>query len=87
MAANDGFCQRLADLSGCEVLRPIMTETTALGAAYLAALGSGLLRDLDEIRTMWTAERSFRSALRSETRDELHDGWKDAVARVRSDRF
>ncbi|HEY3636941.1 MAG TPA: glycerol kinase GlpK [Rhizomicrobium sp.] len=84
MAANNGFCQRLADLSGREVVRPAMTETTALGAAYLAALGSGLLRDLDHVRTTWSFERSFEPRLKSVVRDDLYDGWKGAVSRVRS---
>jgi glycerol kinase len=87
MAANNSFCQRLADLTGREVIRPKMTETTALGAAYLAGLGSGMFRDLDHIVGAWSPERSFAPRLRSETRDALYDGWLDAVARVRSDRI
>jgi glycerol kinase len=86
MVANDSFCQRLADLSGCGVLRPAMSETTALGAACLAGLGCGLFRDLDEIRAGWAAERCFEPTLRVETRDVLYEGWRDAVARIRSER-
>ena len=44
MVANNWFCQRLADLTGLKVERPRVTETTALGAAYLAGLGAGLFR-------------------------------------------
>lgn len=84
MVANDSFCQRLADLCGREAIRPSMTETTALGAAYLAGLGSGLFRSVDEIRTAWTAERAFEPHLDSAARDALYDGWKNAVGRVRS---
>jgi glycerol kinase len=86
MAANNSFCQRLADLTGREVLRPTMTETTALGAAYLAGLGSGMFRDLDHIVGAWSLDRSFVPRLRSESRDALYEGWLDAVARVRSNR-
>jgi glycerol kinase len=84
MVVNDGFCQRLADLCGREVLRPKMTETTARGGACLAGLGSGLFRDLDEIRASWTLERCFEPRLQSEVRDALYEGWKAAVTRVRS---
>jgi len=84
MVVNDGFCQRLADLCGCEVLRPGIAETTALGAAFLAGLGSGIFRDLDDIRSAWAVDRCFAPRLRSETRDALYEGWKDAVRRVRS---
>ena len=84
MVVNDSFCQRLADLCGRVVLRPEITETTALGAAYLAGLGSGLFRDLDQLAAVWTPERSFTPRLASETRDALYDGWRESVARVRS---
>jgi glycerol kinase len=84
MVGNDGFCQRLADLTGRTVLRPAMTETTALGAAYLAGLASGLFRDLGQIAAAWSLDRSFNPQLAASTRDLLYDGWKDAVSRVRS---
>jgi glycerol kinase len=74
MVVNDMFCQRLSDLTGHEVLRLKMTETTALGAAYLAGLGSGAFRDMDEIRSAWAAQRSFGPAIATETRDSLYEG-------------
>jgi glycerol kinase len=86
MVVNDGFCQRLADLCGHEVQRPKMIETTARGAACLAGLGSGLFRDLEEVRASWSLERSFEPRMQSETRDSLYEGWRDVVARVRSNR-
>ena len=61
MVANDWFCQRLADLTGLPVERPKVTETTALGAAYLAGLGAGLFRDTQRHCTRagrWTAASS-----------------------------
>ena len=84
MVANDSFCQRLADLCGLEVLRPAMTETTALGAACLAGLGSGLFRNLDDIGAAWCAERCFSPRMQSGTRDALYDGWKRAIMCVSS---
>ena len=51
MVRNDWFCQRLADLTGLPVDRPKVTETTALGAAYLAGLAAGLFKDTKEIAT------------------------------------
>lgn len=84
MARNNAFCQRLADLTGCTVARPAVTETTALGAASLAALASGVYRDLSEITAAWSLDRNFSPRLGKETRDSLYAGWQDAVSRVRS---
>jgi glycerol kinase len=84
MARNNDFCQRLADLTRCNVARPAVTETTALGAAALAALSSGVFRDLPEIAALWSLDRSFSPRLDAQARDDLYAGWQDAVSRVRS---
>jgi glycerol kinase len=84
MSTNDGFCQRLADLTGLEVHRPRVTETTALGAASLAALASGLFQDAADIGAHWCLDRRFEPRLPGSARDALYEGWKDAVSRVRS---
>ncbi|HWA89583.1 MAG TPA: glycerol kinase GlpK [Rhizomicrobium sp.] len=84
MVRNDWFCQRLADLTGLAVDRPQVTETTALGAAYLAGLASGLFRDTADIAARWALERRFEPTLAPALRDALYDGWLKAVARVRS---
>jgi glycerol kinase len=84
MVRNDWFCQRLADLTGLSVDRPKVTETTALGAAYLAGLASGLFRDTNDIASRWALDRRFEPAMNSTTRDALYDGWLKAVARVAS---
>jgi glycerol kinase len=84
MARNTGFCQRLSDLTGCKVVRPSVTETTALGAAALAALSSGVFRDVSEIAAAWSLDRSFSPHLDAASRDNLYAGWQDAVSRVRS---
>jgi glycerol kinase len=83
MVKNDLFCQRLADLTGLPVERPVVTETTALGAACLAALGTGLFSDFADISRGWALDRRLDPSMRPATRDALYDGWKRAVARVR----
>ncbi len=82
MVANDWFCQNLADLIGRPVDRPAVTETTALGAAYLAGLGAGLYPSLEGVASAWRLERRFEPALAASVRDARYSRWKDAVARV-----
>ena len=83
MVRNDWFCQRLADLTGLTVDRPKVTETTALGAAYLAGLASGLFKDTADIAARWALDRRFEPAMNAASRDALYDGWLKAVARIR----
>jgi glycerol kinase len=83
MVANDWFCQRLADLTGLKVERPKVTETTALGAAYLAGLGAGLFRDEKDIAARWMLDRRFVPAMKKIERDRLYRGWRAAISRVR----
>ncbi len=82
MVANDWFCQRLADLTGLPVDRPKVTETTALGAAYLAGLGAGFFRSLNDISKCWQIDRRFEPAMQKAERDRLYTGWSLAVSRV-----
>jgi glycerol kinase len=84
MVRNDWFCQRLADLTGLPVDRPKVTETTALGAAYLAGLAAGLFRDFKDISARWSLDRRFAPAMKPASRNALYEGWKTAVERVRS---
>ncbi|MGD0191393.1 MAG: glycerol kinase GlpK [Rhizomicrobium sp.] len=84
MVRNDWFCQRLADLTGLAVARPQVTETTALGAAYLAGLSAGVFRGFREITDGWALDRRFDPELAQVHRDSLYDGWTKAVERVRS---
>ncbi len=83
MAVNDWLMQFLADMLDTPVDRPTITETTALGAAYLAGLGIGLYASLDEIAGRWRLERRFEPDMASERREALYGGWLDAVARLR----
>jgi len=83
MVRNDWFCQRLADLTGLPVDRPQVTETTALGAAYLAGLAAGLFKDTKDIAARWALDRRFLPEMKSSARNTLYDGWKAAVKRIR----
>lgn len=82
MVQNNWFCQNLADILGRPVERPRYTETTALGAAYLAAFGAGLHKSLDELGNTWALDRAFEPKISSDQRDARYDGWKEAVARI-----
>ena len=83
MVANDWFCQRLADLTGLKVERPRVTETTALGAAYLAGLGARLFRNEKDIAARWVLDRRFVPVMKKTERDRLYRGWLAAISRVR----
>ena len=84
MVANNWFCQRLADFTGLPVDRPEVTETTALGAAYLAGLAVGIFRDFSDIAKGWALDRRFDPAMSPAARDALYEGWNNAVARMRT---
>ncbi len=83
MAVNDPFCQFLADILGQNVSRPIDTETTARGAALLAGLGSGVWKDLNEIRATWQAERIFTPDMEQSLRDSLVEEFALSVERAK----
>jgi glycerol kinase len=84
MAANGWVMQFLADLLGIPIERPALTETTALGAAYLAGLGAGFIKSISEAKDLWQADRVFEPAMPPTDRDRLYAGWQRAVARVTS---
>ena len=81
--ANNLLMQFQADLLGVPVVRPRVSETTALGAAYLAGLGVGFWKDQREIATQWQADRRFVPAANSAIRKELLAGWNKALARAK----
>ena len=78
------LAQFLADILGITVQRPRQTETTALGAAYLAGLQSGIYDSFDELSNNWQQEAEFAPTLETGARDALIAGWIDAIGRVRS---
>ncbi len=80
MVASDWTMQFLSDILGAAVDRPVVTETTALGAAYLAGLRSGICPPPEEFARDWALERRFEPAMGQETRDARYARWKRAVA-------
>jgi glycerol kinase len=82
MVGNNWLMQFLADLLDVAVERPMITETTALGAAYLAGLQAGFVPSLDAAGQCWREERCFRPAMEGTTRTRLYEGWCRAVARI-----
>ena len=81
-ARNNLLMQFQADLLGTKVIRPRVTETTALGAAYLAGLAVGYWENLDEIRRQWQAESVFEPTAERAGVEASIAGWTDAVHRV-----
>ncbi|WP_308639954.1 glycerol kinase GlpK [Paenibacillus silvisoli] len=77
--ANGLLMQFQADLLGVSVIRPVMLETTALGAAYLAGLGVGFWSGLDELRGLWALDRTFEPEADDAWREQVYAGWKKAV--------
>ncbi|MFN3259660.1 MAG: glycerol kinase GlpK [Pikeienuella sp.] len=82
MTASDWTMQALADQLGAPVDRPVVTETTALGAAYLAGLHAGLCPEPAEFARSWALERRFEPRLDEAERRRRHAGWRDAVRRL-----
>ena len=82
-AANGLLMQLQADLLGVPVQRPAVTETTALGAAYLAGLAVGYWSGLDEISAQWRVDAKFLPTMGKQQRDALYVGWQRAVERAR----
>lgn len=76
---NNQLMQFQSDILNCKVVRPVITETTALGAAYLAGLAVGYWKNIAEIKEQWQAEKTFAPALNDEKRKELVKGWQRAV--------
>jgi len=77
--ANNLLMQFQSDILNCKVVRPEVTETTALGAAYLAGLAVGYWKSMDDIQQQWQIEKVFASTMQEATRTQLSDGWKKAV--------
>lgn len=80
---NDFLMQFQADVLGVPVQRPVVTETTALGAAYLAGLAVGYWGSQGEIAQQWAVEKTFEPVLSVDERDSLYSGWQKAVAVAR----
>lgn len=81
-AKNDFLCAFQSGILGMDVVRPRVTETTSLGAAYLAGLGTGYWKNTGEIRKCWKTDKVFQPAMKPAKRKALIDGWEKAVARA-----
>jgi glycerol kinase len=84
MTENAWFMQCLADTLGLAVERPPVTETTALGAAYLAGMQAGLYPAPEAMREDWQADARFEPETPDDERERRYAGWRDAVARTQS---
>ena len=84
MAANDWFCQFLADMLATDVVRPANIETTAAGAAFLAGMAVGIWNGPDDFAAAWQEDRVFNPTMTGEARTTLMQGWQDAVDRTSS---
>ena len=83
MVANDWLMQFLADIVDLQVERPVVTETTALGAAYLAGVQVGVFDSLDDVTANWQRDSAFTPSMGAGERERLVTGWSNAVSRVR----
>jgi glycerol kinase len=83
-SANNFLMQFQADILGCRIVRPADTETTALGAAYLAGMACGIWKSQEELESFWRSERIFEPRMNADQRDTLYAGWKKAIARSRA---
>lgn len=82
--ANNFLMQFQSDILNVNIERPEVTETTALGAAYLAGLAVGFWKSKGEITQNWSISKKFRPEMNEETRNELYKGWQKAVSRSKS---
>ncbi len=80
---NNLLMQMQADLLGVPVVRPKMTETTALGAAYLAGLALGTWSDFDQVRQKWQEDRRFEPSMSASERERIKERWVEAISRSR----
>ena len=84
--ANNLMMQFQADILGTSVIRPQVTETTALGAAYLAGLAVGYWDSIDHIKSQWGVEKEFTPQADAETVEALKEGWADTIRRTLTDK-
>ncbi|MFZ2488618.1 MAG: glycerol kinase GlpK [Anaerolineae bacterium] len=81
MVYNDTLMQFQSDILGVPVVRPVVAETTALGAAYAAGLAVGFWTNLEDLRQNWQIDKTYKPSMDGDTRDKLYKGWLKAVQR------
>jgi len=79
---SDFLMQFQADILGARVVRPLIKETSALGAAYMGGIAAGVWRSVAEVEKLWRPERAFQPKMSGEERERLYSGWKEAVRRA-----
>jgi glycerol kinase len=84
MTVSDLTMQFLADMLASPVDRPVVMETTALGAAYLAGRAAGVCPDLEGFAAQWRLDRRFEPRMDVKTREHKYSGWRQAVQRTQS---
>jgi glycerol kinase len=82
MVYNELLMQFQSDILGVPVVRPVVAETTALGAAYAAGLATGFWNNLDDLRANWQIDKTWGPYMDETTRDQLYQGWLKAVTRT-----
>jgi glycerol kinase len=82
MVVNELLMQFQADILDVPVVRPVVSETTALGAAYAAGLAVGFWSSTDEIRANWAADREWQPTMGADQRESLYADWTKAVSRT-----
>ena len=80
-SVNNLLMQFQADIAAMQVCRPVISESTALGAAYLAGLAVGVWKNLDELKKQWRCDVTFKPIMNEENRTALLKGWNKAVGR------
>jgi glycerol kinase len=80
---NNYLMQLQADTLGIKIIRPVVTEATALGAAYMAGLAVGFWESFDELVKLWKIDRIFLPKWPENKKDKLYQGWKATVERAR----
>jgi glycerol kinase len=84
-ACRDGFLMQFqADIAAVDLRRPVIRETTALGAAYLAGIAAGVWGSADEVRSRWKCDHTFKPQMEAAARNQLIAGWDKAVGRSRN---
>jgi len=81
MVGNNLLMQFQADILNKPVVRPVIRETTALGAAYVAGLATGFYKNLDDLRANWSVDQTWRPNLDNNKREGMYRLWKKAVIR------
>jgi glycerol kinase len=82
MVGNELLMQFQADILGVPVIRPVVAETTALGAAYAAGLAVGFWSGEADVRTNWAEDKRWEPAMEPAHREQLYDQWRKAVSRT-----